>query len=141
MWKSFEDWDNQVPEIIKRSPLWELRIYRLALFLSDLAWFDSDLILQAPQAKSLSWQLVRSAGSVPANIEEGYGRGYGKDYARFLRIALGSARETQGWYYRARHTLPEDTVQHRLKLCDEVISGLRILSKKQANLTSQPTKT
>ena len=32
-------------------------------------------------------QLVNSANSISANSEEGYGRGYGKDYARFLRIA------------------------------------------------------
>jgi four helix bundle protein len=47
-------------------------------------------------------QLRQICGKYAANIEEGYGRGFGRDDARFLIIALGSARETRGWYLRAR---------------------------------------
>jgi hypothetical protein len=77
--------------------------------------------------------LVDAAGSVPANIEEGFGRGFGKDYARFLRIALGSCRETRGWYYRARHVFDADILAHRLQLADEVISGLVTTANQQRN--------
>jgi four helix bundle protein len=54
----------------------------------------------------------RSSGSISANIEEGYGRGLGRDYARFLSFARGSARETQGWYLRARRLLSEQVIEH-----------------------------
>ena len=42
-------------------------------------------------------QLVRSSGSIGANIAEGYGRYTGKEYQHFLQIALGSATETEHW--------------------------------------------
>lgn len=55
-------------------------------------------------------------------MEEGYGRGYGKEYAYFLRVSVGSARETKGWYWRARHLLSQTVLDHRLALLDEIIS-------------------
>jgi four helix bundle protein len=66
-------------------------------------------------------------------MEEGYGRGFGRDYARFLKFAIGSARETQGWYTRARHLLRDETVEHRLQLCDEIISLLIPTINQQQN--------
>lgn len=134
MWKNDEDWAAQVPELIKQAPLWNFKVYRLALLLADLAWFDAEKLLGTLQGKGVAWQLVNAAGSVPANIEEGYGRGFGKDYARFLRIALGSARETQGWYYRGRHVFTPDVIGHRLQLTDDIISGLVTASEQQRSL-------
>ncbi len=40
-------------------------------------------------------QLMRAAESVPANVAEGYGRGLGRDFARFLRVAAASAAEVE----------------------------------------------
>ncbi|MEZ4657751.1 MAG: four helix bundle protein [Caldilineaceae bacterium] len=133
MWQSFEAWEAQVHALIRKSPLWGFQTYRKALFLADLAWFDAEKLVKFQQARGMASQLVDSAGSVSANVEEGFGRGYGKDYARFLRIALGSAREVQGWYYRGRHAFTPDVVDHRLKLIDEIISGLVTTSEQQRN--------
>lgn len=131
MFTSYEEWLTKVPEQIQKDPLWSFLTYRKALFLSDLAWFDSERFEKVSRAKSLSWQLVNSAGSVSANIEEGYGRGYGKDYARFLRIALGSAREAKGWYFRGRHMLDPVVVEHRMNLIDEIVKSLIITADQQ----------
>lgn len=42
-------------------------------------------------------QLLRASFSVGANIAEGFGKYKGKEYPRFLQMALGSARETEYW--------------------------------------------
>ena len=42
--------------------------------------------------KSIADQVIRSASSVPANLEEGHGR-LGRDRAHHWRIAYASARE------------------------------------------------
>ncbi len=105
-WSSFEEWMAQVPESMRNDPLWGFQVYPKALFLSDLVWEDTTNTARDPRGSSIARQLVRSAGSICANIEEGHGRGFGRDNAYFQRVALGSARETRGWYYRGRRFLP-----------------------------------
>jgi four helix bundle protein len=119
---SFEDWVTQVPESLKRDPLWNFQVYPKALYLYDLVWEDCDHLLKDPRGRAVAQQLIRSAGSIGANIEEGYGRGYGKEYSYFLRVSMGSARESRGWYYRSRRLLPTDVMKHRMALLDEIIA-------------------
>ncbi len=93
--------DNDCPNRLKSDPLWETVYYRKAEYLYDLAWRDCDLLYKDYRGRSIVSQLIRSAGSTSANLEEAYGRGVGTaDYVRILRIAFGEARETQGWYFR-----------------------------------------
>jgi four helix bundle protein len=130
-WANYEEWLEQVPDCMVDDPLWEFETYRRALFFADLAWRDSEQLFEHPMGKYLVSQLLRSAGSPSANIEEGYGRGFGKDYARFLRVALGSAREARGWYYRNRNALDPAVVEHRMKLATELIKNLTITANQQ----------
>jgi four helix bundle protein len=46
----------------------------------------------------LSQQMRRSAVSIPANISEGYGRQYQKEYRQFLSMAYGSLCELETQY-------------------------------------------
>lgn len=131
-WQSYQAWLDQIPRSIREDALWGFETYRKALFVADLAWFDAERLVADPKGKGTGWQLVNAAGSVAANIEEGFGRGFGKDYARFLRIALGSCRETRGWYYRSRHAFEPSTLEHRLHLADEIIVGLVLSAKQQS---------
>ena len=137
---TFEEWEQQVPEQIKRDPVWRFLGYRKALHLSDLAWEDTEKMLRDLRGAELTKQLIRSAGSISANVEEGYGRGYGKDRDYFLRVALGSARETRGWYYRARHLLSEIVLEHRLNLSSEIVALLvsELENQRQYRATQRP---
>jgi four helix bundle protein len=121
---TYEKWEQEVPGVIKADPVWRFYAYRKALFLYDLAWEDCARLMRDSRGKAVAQQLIRSAGSIGANIEEGYGRGFGKDRNHFLRISTGSARETRGWYYRGRHQLSPPVVEHRLSLVSEIIALL-----------------
>jgi len=121
-WTKYEEWEAQVPKEVQAEGVWKFCGYRKALFFYDLCWRDCEQLLEHPSGKAVAQQLIRSAGSISANIEEGYGRGYGKDRLRFLKFSLGSARESKGWYYRARNLLKPKVLSHRLSLISEVIA-------------------
>ena len=128
---NYEEWVAQVPESVKRDSLWNFQVYPKALLLSDLVWEDTDRMMKDPRGRVIARQLIRSAGSICANIEEGHGRGFGKDNAYFQRVALGSARESRGWYYRGRRFLTGEVCDHRIQLLDEIIAALVLSSGQQ----------
>jgi four helix bundle protein len=68
-------------------------------------------------------QVIRSAGSISANIAEGFGRKGQREFAYFLGIAKGSACETQDWYYKLEGLtfLPPELVHQRIDAAREVI--------------------
>jgi len=99
-------------------------IYQLARQLFDDFWGDSETIGTDYRGRELVRQQVRSLDSICANIEEGYGRGFGKEYPQHLRIARGEARESRGRYERCRRLLPADLVVKRVSTLDQIIGGL-----------------
>ena len=98
--------------------------YQKARQLFDLVVKDMEVLKTNPLCYRLVSQQIGSADSICANIEEGYGRLSRIEYVRFLDIARGSARETRGRYERMNHWLPEEVIQERIKLLDEIIGIL-----------------
>lgn len=98
--------------------------YQKARQLFDLVIADMELLKSNQLCYRLVSQQIGSADSICANIEEGFGRVSRVEYARFLDIARGSARETRGRYERMRHWLPEDLITARTGLLDEIIGIL-----------------
>jgi four helix bundle protein len=138
--QSFSEWLATVPETITGDPLWKMKVYRLALFLGDLAWHDVTKLVSDRRTAGLADQLFRAIGSIGANIAEGYSRQSGKDRARFYEYALGSTRESRHWYYQGRHILSDKVAEHRINLLAEIARLLLsiIPQERVRNLAEEP---
>ena len=84
------------------------------------------------EVEILSRQLIRAVTSIGANIAEGYGRYEGKEYSRFLRIAYGSASETDNWINLLRDSgsMPPDIAAGLIKDNEEILKILAAIIKK-----------
>jgi four helix bundle protein len=71
---------------------------------------------------ALTNQLRRAAVSVPSNIAEGQGRGIGREFAQYLRIAMGSIQEVETQLLLAERLsyICSSETQVLLQLTDEV---------------------
>jgi four helix bundle protein len=121
---TFPDWVLTVPEKIKSEKVWQLIAYQKALYLYDLLWIDTATWIRDPRGQALARQMTASSDSICANIEEGYGRGFGKQLVYFYTVALGSARETKGRFYRAKAYYSGEDLNTRLSIISEVIALL-----------------
>jgi four helix bundle protein len=99
-------------------------IYKIACELFDEFWADSEILGKDYRGRELVKQQVRSLDSICANIEEGYGRGEGKELPYHLKIARGEARESKGRYKRLSPLLSPDVVAKRMATLDHIIGGL-----------------
>ena len=126
------EWEGTVPESIRGDALWRMTLYRLALYLGDLAWDDVTALHRDGRTRRISDQLYRAVGSISANVAEGYSRGSGRDRARFYEYALGSAREARDWYYKARHKLGDDVADAGLDLLADICRQLLGTIRNQA---------
>ena len=71
--------------------------------------------------KSLADQVIRSASSVPANLEEGHGR-FGRDRNHHWRIAFASAKEVDCHLRLLAHAgaIDQKRTRNALRLFDQV---------------------
>ena len=105
-------------------PLRKYPFYVKACELFELMWDDTELLGRDYRGREIARQLVRSSGSIAANVEEGYGRGTRKEFIYFLTVACGSARETRGWYQRSGRLLASELIAQRTALMDEILGLL-----------------
>lgn len=130
---NFDDWVKEVPKEFRDDPLWKMEVYRIAMFLNDICWHDVSKLAEDQRTTKLSDQLYRAMGSISANIEEGYSQGTSKNRARYYRYALGSARESRGWYYKARFVLGKAVMNHRVLLLTGIIRSLLVIIQNQGD--------
>jgi hypothetical protein len=85
-------------------PLGRMAVYRLSLFVMDIAWDDATL-LDRGITRQVAPQLYRSVSSISANIADGYGRLSGRDRrasmstrcARPERRSFGAGLGVENW--------------------------------------------
>ncbi len=80
-------------------------------------------------------QMQRAAVSIPANLAEGSKRGTPKDFAQFIRIALGSAAELETHITIARQIYPSLQTENAENLLNE-ISGMLVNLLKKVKLNA-----
>lgn len=102
----------------------EIRYYMLSMQLCGECCGDTEKMLSDFRGREICRQLIRSVGSISANIVEGYGRGFGKEYSHFLKISRGSARESRGWYLKSKFILNDSIITSRTATLDSIISML-----------------
>jgi four helix bundle protein len=103
-------------------PLLRYPAYVKALEFYDHVMEDTDLLMRDPRGEAIARQMIRSAGSISANFEEGYGQGTTAEFIHSLRISNGEARETKGWYRRSKRFIPKELIERRMAEADEVIA-------------------
>ena len=113
----------------------EIIFHKLSIELWDETWNDTEILMLDFRGKEIARQLIRSVGSISANIEEGYGRGFGKEYPHYLRISRGSARESKGWFLKSNHLLDPELISKRIEKLDNIIA---MLTKSIQTLESKP---
>ncbi|WP_266203191.1 four helix bundle protein [Pontibacter kalidii] len=72
----------------------ELRVWKESMELAKLVYTISAKF-PADEKYGLKSQVNRAVVSVASNIAEGAGRGSNKEFAQFLKVALGSAFEVE----------------------------------------------
>lgn len=110
-------------------PLLRYPAYVKAMEFFDKVMDDTELLLHDIRGREIVRQMTRSAGSICANFEEGYGRGTTNEFIYHLRISNGEARETKGWYCRSKRFLPEDLITNRMEKIDEIIALISSTTK------------
>jgi four helix bundle protein len=69
----------------------------------------------------MAGQLLDAVTSMSSNIAEGYSRNTGRERARFYEFALGSARESRGWYSKSRRAFGDRVANHRMEVTTEIL--------------------
>ncbi len=118
--RNFDEWINTVPDAITADPLWQRKVYRLALFLGALADFDTTRLVAEQRTVTLADQLFRAVGADGAHIAAGHSRSVGQERARFYEYTLGATREARHWYYLGVGVLSSKVVNHRVRLLAEI---------------------
>ena len=111
---TYEEWEATVPEGVKDDRVWRVTAYRLALYLADMAIGDTGHLAGDARFAGKVSQLCDAAGSVAANIAEGYPRRSSRDRMKFYDYALTSLAETKSWYLQIRSTIDGPRMDARL---------------------------
>ena len=107
----------------------ELEVWQFAMELAE-SCYRVTRSFPKEEMFGLTSQIRRAAVSIPANIAEGQGRDYTKEFLHHLSISRGSLMELETHLLLSRRVglLNQDDLDHCLTLTDRIsrmLSGLR----------------
>jgi four helix bundle protein len=85
-------------------------------------------------------QIRESSGATGPQIAEGFGRKTPREFAHYLRMAIGSLRETDTWLSRGRRNgyWSEATFRRAKTLCDRALdTTCKLLASKERQIARQ----
>ena len=104
----------------------ELHVWQLASELRDRL-VTAVLHSAAAGDLDLKEQISRAARSTAANIAEGFGHFERRQFARYLRIARGSAMETKNYIHECKRFLTPQDAADLLELSRRTLAALAAL--------------
>ena len=116
-------------------PLERVTAYQLAVEMVDEVRGDVNAMRGDATLKEVASQLLRAAGSVSANIAEGYARSSARDRRKFYEYALGSAREVEAWYRTSGRAPSASLSAHLLSIRRLLLTMIRNARENAARLT------
>ena len=106
-------------------------VYQKAVKLfEDFIEEDLKILQKTFIGRTLAGNQLRSLDSICANMEEGYERKSGKEIKNFFRMSKGSAGEARGRYKRLKKILPEQIINKRVAVLNEIRAMLESLIQK-----------
>ena len=136
----YDEWARGVPTDLTSDPIWRTPAYRLSLYVMALAQSDVPLILAHRATRPHLDQLLRAVGAISADLDEGYSRSSGPERAHYFEYALGSSRESRGWYYKCAIAFPPDKLATRLRRLSNIIRILTAIIPRERERRIGPRK-
>lgn len=127
---------EQKTKTFKDLIIWQRCYEVFRMICEDVGKWPKDAI-----ARSISYQLLDSGGSMSANIAEGYCRGGPKEFEQFLRYSRGSVAESEDWISKAlelklitpeRYKNYQGKLEEISKMTASFVNKLRTQSKRKA---------
>jgi len=109
---------------VRSDPLWGREVYRLALYVADLAWDDARRITAARASAAAADRLCGALGALGGAIATAERRLTAAERARHYADALGLVRDSRDSYRRARPVLGAALVSHRVRVLASIARRL-----------------
>jgi four helix bundle protein len=132
---TFEEFEANAPNQLRRDRLWQMKSYRLALYASRVVGLDAPVLAANTITREVASQVFRAVGSMRSHIAEGYGRSSGRDRVKYFEYALGSAREAPEWYSHSECVLGEELARQRFDVLDEIVRMLLAIIPRERGRT------
>ena len=118
-----------------------MRAFQIGAYIASVASRDALVAQRDARFTHVAPQLVRAAGSIAANIAEGYSRQSRRDRIRYYEYALGSANEAKSWYTTAADVFDATAIEDRLTYLSRASQLLpRMIQNERTGVSLNVTK-